>query len=157
VLTTPTIEVTASAGIAGALYMHSVDSTILFGDGTSGRINYNATRAEYRSPYHSFVNVAGVQADIYAKDHWASRGDGTGLYQFGGTGNRYVYYDNTAYYFQGAALVVGTGGVYGAALFDGGNRALHFANSATNSGGAVTMSTGAPSGGSDGDIWLQYT
>lgn len=77
---------------------------------------------------------------IQGRDITATRGDGTGAIFLGGS-TRYLYYDGGTYQMPTAGLTVG-GLVKGRA----GGRGM----------GQITLSTGAPSGGADGDIWLRY-
>jgi hypothetical protein len=68
-------------------------------------------------------------------------GGTTGVVYLESTGNKYLYYNGTNYSMPGAALYLG-GLLYG----NGGGSGL----------GAITISTGNPSGGSSGDLWLKY-
>ncbi len=65
----------------------------------------------------------------------------TGVLFLGNSGARYLFYNGSNYEMPGAPLYVG-GKIYG--------------NSSGMGLGAVTVSTGTPAGGVDGDLWLRY-
>lgn len=106
-------------------------------DGTWQSVS--STDADTVDTYHastargtSTVVVRNSSGDIYVDDVYAYRGDGTGAV-FLGDGSHYLYYNGTAYYLNAADLYV---------------------NSVRMP--KPTYSTGAPSGGSDGDVHYQY-
>lgn len=88
----------------------------------------------------TMAGVLYVANNAQVRDITATRGDGTGVIYLGNS-TRYVYYDGTSYQMPTAGLTVG-----GLVKGRGGGRGM----------GQITLSTGNPSGGADGDIWLKY-
>lgn len=88
------------AQFAGNINIGNVTTTGISSDGTSLYLRSGGTT------YLNTGNTAVVASNgsISGRDFQASRLDGTGVYYFGGTSNRYLYYDGTTYRFNQAPL-----------------------------------------------------
>jgi hypothetical protein len=97
----------------------------------------------FSSPLRFALTAAGngvFEGDVEGVDFKADRGDGTGVIFLGGA--HYLYYTGAFYQMPSAELHVNGG--YALRHLDG-----------ARARGGVTISSAAPSGGSDGDIWLK--
>lgn len=121
----------------------------------TGITSTQVTNALGYTPYNStnpagYMNNAAVNASYMPRTGGTFTGDitmsragspGTGVVFLGNTGSRYLFFDGGTYQMPGAPLNVG---------------GLVFGNGAGSGLGAIYISTGTPSGGNNGDLWLQY-
>ena len=130
-------EVHADAGNdTGAIY---------FGTPANGHyLYYNSVSYVFGGNVSLSVGTGNFFAgNVYCKDVIASRGNGTGVVFFSAeNSNRYLFYNGTNYDFTGAELSIN------------GTRAFRHADPSRTSS-AIQISTAAPAGGANGDIWLK--
>lgn len=121
----------------GIQYSDGTALAMYAGGGTSG-FGTERFRFEYGGNFWAGAGITAV-GNIAGYDIHANRGDGTGVIYLGGT--QYLYFNGNSYNMPTYRLNVG---------------GLVYPRGSGRGYGALTIGTGGPSGGADGDIHLVY-